>query len=242
MGFVKVVYGICEDQLVIEIHDSGVGLTDDVLINLMDNAQTINDINGGTGFSFIKYFCRKLNATYCLDSKVGFGTKLVFTIPVTLEMQEVEFIDASSSVNAPTTYVHNIKPNAFKVLVLESTIINLNHMERLLSAEFLRRDDVQVTFTRDASEAIAQMEDNKFDLMFIDFNNKEMDILCFLKYIYSLDIENIKSKLVLLVDISEFPISPVHDVRQYCDKIFSKNIAPSDVRNLIRKNSLRSVI
>lgn len=242
LGFIKVVYGVHGNQLVVEVHDTGMGLSDDALLELTHKALHMNDMHGSTGFSFIKFFCKKLNGVYSVDSKVGFGTKLVFTIPVTLDTQEVEINPSCLGLNTPTTYIHNIRPNSFKVLVLESTAINLSHMERLLSAEFLRREDVQVTFTQDASEAIAQIEDNEFDLMFIDFNNKEMDILHFLKYVYSLDIENLKSKFVLLVEASEFPISPTHDVRLYCDKIFSKNIAPSDVRNLIRKNSLRSVI
>lgn len=248
LGFVKVAYQFIEGRLFIDVHDSGSGIPEAVIKRFdQDSPSTASSdevLPLNSGYSLIRHFSKMLGATYTMESKVDFGTRIRFSIPALLDSTQGSFNGEDYIVanrKSSTTYIHNIRPNSFKVLVLESDPINLLHMEKLLSPQFLRRDDVQITFTQDASEAIALVEESTFDLIFIDYNNVDMDITKFFEFIFSLQIDNLKSKLVLLVAHESFPLKNDDGVRNYCDKIFPKEMSSSDIRNLIRKNSLKPV-
>jgi CheY-like chemotaxis protein len=239
IGFVRVTYKIDHNTLKVEVHDTGVGMSESTLSKTLSSFGDVfldhDELISMRGYPLMKVLCKKIQASFTVDSKPEFGTKINFNFPIK------DYDPSAIQTKLFTTYVHNIRQNAFKVLVLESDAISLHRLERLLSTEYLRREDVETTFTQDAAEAIALIEEKSFCLIFIDYHNENMDIVKFFEFVDSLNIEHIKSKIILLIRNEIFPLPLNHIMYKYCDNIYSKELSAFDIRYLVRKNSLRVV-
>ncbi len=75
-------------SLKVIIRDSGTGMSTETLARLIDSSRhhstpgTNNEKGSGLGFMLVKDFIDKIGSTISIDSMIGFGTTITFTLPV----------------------------------------------------------------------------------------------------------------------------------------------------------------
>lgn len=255
-GFVNVSFKVDTNMLMVSVHDSGVGLSNSDIdelrkaSNQLENNVRRTKDGWGIGMSTMHKFADFLDGTIEIESKRDFGTKVSISIPVqcrggsfdytSCSTKELDLASQDATLGFNTTYVHNVVDGGLTVLIIDNDPQYLSQMEELFSPMFLKRSDVQVTYCSSASDAIRHVEDFQYDLILVDYHMPGMDGLQFLKFLDENDTECRNSKKIVVTADASIP----EDVKQEMSsmaQILSKGLTSSDVRNLIRSVSLKSV-
>lgn len=260
IGFVNCVYRLENETLIAEVHDSGSGLTSNEVEILMTNPKQLQSNSSmeregwGLGMATMRQFVVFLGGTLSIESAKGFGTKVIIRIPVEARALKADFSSMQESMvlleeskavangkSCIPTYTHNVTDNGIKVLVIDDNYQHLCQMEELLSEKILRRSDVEVTFCVDPLEAIREIEERAYDLLLINYHLPGIDGLQLLKFINGNETACKDSmKVVLTVDFN-IPSEVKAEMSRLSDMIINKGITALDIRNIIRKISIRAV-
>ena len=169
-GYVKFKVSKTDKDLIFEIKDSGIGIRKQDLPKLfnvfqrLDAGQTRTIVGTGLGLSITKSFVEMMGGEILVDSEYGQGSVFKVIIPIVLGKEE----DAKTKKKLDEDLVL-YAPDA-RILVVDDNEFNIKVAEGLLG---LYKLNVHTAFS--GNEAIHLVQQNDYDLVFMDHMMPEMD-------------------------------------------------------------------
>ncbi len=153
------------------IKDTGIGIAAGKVDKVFERFQQVYEDStrkyGGTGLglSIVKQLVELHGGNVYVNSEPGKGSEFVFTIPFTITANVNKKIEAEHDVMAKT-----IPSKKIAVLVAEDNNMNQQLMKHLLGSHQFDFD-----ITNNGSEAIAALQQKRYDLVLMDIQMPEMD-------------------------------------------------------------------
>lgn len=158
-----------ERTLLITVLDTGIGIPDDKQSMIfepftqVDGSLTRKYSGTGIGLGIVRQLIKLFGGTICMDSEVGVGTTMYVTLQCGWSL-------LSQHVSSAPVMRAGSNVRGLRVLVVEDDRVNL------ITAEmFLERMGCTVTGATDGYEALALLEQNDFDCIFMDIQMPRMD-------------------------------------------------------------------
>ncbi|WP_243739414.1 response regulator [Flavicella sediminum] len=154
-------------ELVTEIIDTGIGLTEEQQIKIFDAfTQATNSttrLYGGTGLglSIVKKIIEAMDSEIKIESKVTVGSTFYFKVKLYKAKKE-ELIQTEEK------KVHNLKNK--KLLLVEDNQINV-----MVGKQILEKHGLQVDVAEHGQEAVDKVKANTYDLVLMDIQMPIMD-------------------------------------------------------------------
>lgn len=146
------------DRVLVEVVDNGVGIHEDVLPRVFDPFFTTKPVGVGTGLGLP--ICRSIvegfGGAIVIESAEGRGTKVRISLPA--------FVEPSAPVEdqVPAAQSSYPPPDRGRILVIDDEPLVAGLLGRMLSP------DHDVAVATSASEALAMMEEQTFDVIVCD--------------------------------------------------------------------------
>ncbi|KKM17489.1 hypothetical protein LCGC14_1675230, partial [marine sediment metagenome] len=167
-----------EEQLVIKVNDTGIGMTDaeqaDLFTPFYQADSSISRQYGGTGLglNISKSLAEKLDGTITVHSHVGSGSEFCLTMALYMPARvrwitSFEEISASTAKELPSQCQRNL---VGEVLVAEDHPENRELIKRILE-----RMGLTVTAVENGQDAVQATLDHQFDLILLDIQMPIMD-------------------------------------------------------------------
>jgi len=168
-GFIKLSATYTNGELCLIIQDSGVGMKEDALESIFDpfkqvDTSTTRSYGGtGLGLAITKEIVDHMKGTIVVESEPGKGT----TFRVALPLVET----------APEGISHDegIQKNISFEGKLTFLVVDDNEINRKLLTRILERMEINTHVASSGEEAIKEMQENSFDLVFMDYHMPKMD-------------------------------------------------------------------
>lgn len=159
-------------QLKVQVTDTGIGIKEDKLDAIFEqftqeNMSTTREYGGtGLGLSISKQLCELMGGGISVKSSKNAGCTFTFTIPLTVDAQSSELVEAHS----PADISEYVPIEDIRVLVVEDNEIN-----RLITTQHL--SEYKTLCTRSGAEALRALQQTKvqFDLILMDCQMPVMD-------------------------------------------------------------------
>ena len=167
-----------DSHIVITVNDSGQGIAPEFLPHVFDrfrqadSSSTRSNGGLGLGLAIVRQLVELHRGTVTAgSSSARAGTTIKVTLPLTSlhdEANTVENTDLRSVRNSPTTGQHTL--HGLRVLVVDN-----EQDSRALVATVLTTCGAEVVSVGSGTEALDQMERQRFDLLFSDIGMPEVD-------------------------------------------------------------------
>ena len=170
-GYVELKVYVREENLLFEIKDTGKGIPKEALPKLFDPYEQIDRtknrsvIGTGLGLTISKAFAEVMGGKITVESEYGKGAVFTLTIPLVLGNKEnvkYDIVDVMEEVNV-------CAPNA-RILVVDDLSINLKVASGLLGLF-----QIIPTTASSGQEAIDLVQQNEYDIVFMDHMMPNMD-------------------------------------------------------------------
>lgn len=156
-----------DDRLLIEISDTGPGISEELAARIFDDFVTGNtaydrEVGGtGLGLSIAKRFVTSLGGTIGVNSIVGEGSTFWIKLPVK---------PAQAPADAERQSANQVLSRSLKVLLVEDNEIN-----RVVAREMIEAEGHTVILAGDGRMGVEKSKAEKFDLIFMDISMPIMD-------------------------------------------------------------------
>jgi len=190
-------------NLILSVKDSGVGISKEDMDKLFDSFQRIDEVHNrtvegtGLGLTITKKLVEQMKGEIKVESKPGEGS--VFTAIIPQEFRGYEAIGEFSKrydeyqKRKGSEYKELFRAPDARILVVDDIRINLSVVKGLLKST-----EVKVDLALSGVKALAMMEKNKYDLVFLDHMMPEMDGIETLKRLRSSGSINASTPVVAL--------------------------------------------
>lgn len=208
-------------QVRFEVSDNGIGIAENDQMKIFDSFVQLNseksDFQGtGLGLSIVQKLIELFESKIFLESKVGEGTSIHFTIAFEEAVENViEFYP-----NTETEYSSNV----LNILLVEDNLIN-----QMVSKKIIENFNYKCTIANDGFEAIAILNRAQFDIILMDINMPKMN-----GYEAAMEIRNLKinTPIIALTAFSEKEVNETV-FASGMNAIISKPFKPSELRQTI---------
>lgn len=160
-------------SLLFEISDTGIGISKDEQKKLfkpfyrIDNKENETQVGSGLGLVITQKIIVLLGGNLKLESSSGRGSRFYFTLPFFLQKRE-RLPEKTKNENKATD---ELVVDVSKIHIL---VVDDNDLNRFFTEELLQAKDYQTDGARNGTEALAMVQDNKYDLIFMDLNMPDM--------------------------------------------------------------------
>lgn len=186
-------------NLIIEVIDTGVGISEDNIKYLFDSFKRIDeknnrDIEGtGLGLAITKQLVDLMNGSIQVESVLGEGSTFKITLPqrIVSAIPIGEF-DASESDEITRPQKEFRAPDA-KILVVDDSKMNLK-----LFAGLLERTEIQVDTAISGKDCLQMIQEKKYDIIFLDHMMPNMDGVETFKAMQSMSTVNSHTPVIML--------------------------------------------
>ena len=175
-----------ETELQFSVIDDGIGMTLQQQTRLFDSFYQVDESvtrkYGGTGLGLAisKQLTELMGGKIHVESEKGIGSSFIFTAQFALPEEQFNHSDSPDLIVSGNHHIikqHekfnklNIPNlNQFRILVVDDNHINLQ-----VAIEFLSDTNISIDTAMNGSEAVDQVQENKFDLVLMDIQMPIMD-------------------------------------------------------------------
>lgn len=168
-GFIKVEVSFEDSKLIVQVLDSGVGMSEEALKVIFKPFEQIEEKKykhegTGLGLAITKELIEKMGGKISVQSKEGKGSQFDFEIKI----KKIDSIKEESYDKEGLIKVK--KPYNFEVLVADDTKEN-----RDLLLQLLHSYNLKTTEASDGEEVLKHLEKKTFDLIFMDILMPNLD-------------------------------------------------------------------
>ncbi len=213
--------------LVIEVSDTGIGMTPEQVARLYENfSQADSSVTrrfGGTGLgmAITRTLVELMGGDITVDSTPGQGTKVKVSLPLPVSETRADAVEAE---------VFTVSLDGIRVLAADDNKTNCEVLEKML----LRKGAV-VTIVTDGLQAVQAWAPGRFDVVLLDVSMPVMDGVTALKEIRAREAEG---DLVPMPIIAVTANAMAHQVAEYLiagfDACVAKPVNMTDLARLIR--------
>ncbi len=170
---IHVSYLVGAEQLLIRIKDTGIGMSADELSKLfqpfVQADATVTRNFGGTGLGLVisKKLMQQMQGDIRVESVKGIGS--CFEIVVNCETQHLSLVKSYQQPILQLQPDHQLQPQQLKILLAEDNLDN-----QLLVSVLLKKIQADFLIVANGREAVQQLLDREFDLVFMDMQMPEM--------------------------------------------------------------------
>lgn len=188
-GEIRLVAGYENGRVTIEIHDTGIGMSEDVLSRIFHPferaAQAINSEGFGLGLSITKGLVGLLDGEISVESSVGKGSvfRVILPLAETDEKEEENNRLLTSAMHLPR-----------RVLVVDDDSLQLEVIR-----EMLERNGVSCGVCHNAREVVEALREQDYDLILTDVQMPGTDGFGLLKLLRSSNIGNSRTVPVMVM-------------------------------------------
>ena len=170
-GYVRLKITATADTLIFEIKDTGIGISKEELPKMFNAFEQSKPdkpcgyAGTGLGLAISRSFAEMMGGTITLDSEYGHGTTVTVTIPLTEGDKEIIILNEQTVNKNQSVYA----PDA-GVLVVDDNEYNMRVAHGLLG---LFGIEAKSAFS--GKEAVRMVQENDFDIIFMDHMMPDMD-------------------------------------------------------------------
>jgi len=182
-GFVNLkITGDKEDNIVtlcISVEDSGQGIKKEDLDKIYNGFSQVNEkknrkVEGsGLGLTITKRLVELMNGSISVESEFGIGSTFTVRLPqviVSGEEMGDYMLHKHASADVTKTQKQEYNVPAVKVLVVDDTALNLK-----VISKFLEKTDAILTCASSGEEMLKLIQENRYDVIFLDHMMPNMD-------------------------------------------------------------------
>ncbi|AHM59022.1 multi-sensor hybrid histidine kinase [Flammeovirgaceae bacterium 311] len=156
-----------------EIHDTGIGIADAQLKKLfssfsqLDNSLSKSYGGTGLGLAISKQLCRLMGGEIGVESKAGIGSTFWFTFQA-MEASANEYVDQDNELDLLLR--EGVIKDSPSILLVDDNDVN-----RQVARSILTKAGCMVEVAQNGFEALQKVQEQYFDLVFMDIQMPEMD-------------------------------------------------------------------
>lgn len=223
-------------SLYFEVKDTGIGIKQQDIPKLTDAFERIDQIRNhniqgtGLGLNITSQFLRLMGSKLEVESKYGIGSTFSFRI-----LQKIENQTPIGEFDLNKSKLRD-KDNSFLVAPeLKILIVDDNAINRKVFAKLLKQTKVNITEAESGSECLKLVENNYYDMIFLDHMMPEMDGVETLHRMMKMENNKCKNSPVIMLTANAMVGARQEYINEGFTDFLSKPIIPLHLEKMISK-------